>query len=103
MKDINSTRVYIISFLGWRVTSIRMKCTIKAFGITREIVGSKVLEIEVPEGQTVAGLKEELMKRFPAFSGLRSMYIAVNQVYGEDESVLKEGDEIALIPPVSGG
>jgi molybdopterin converting factor subunit 1 len=80
-----------------------MKCTIKAFGITREIVGNRVLEIEVPDGQTVAALKTELMKQYPAFAGLRSMYIAVNQQYGEDEIVLKEGDEIALIPPVSGG
>jgi molybdopterin synthase sulfur carrier subunit len=80
-----------------------MKCTIKAFGITREIIGSRVLELEVPDGQTVAELKAELMKQYPAFSGLRSMYIAVNQRYGEDESVLREGDEIALIPPVSGG
>jgi molybdopterin converting factor subunit 1 len=80
-----------------------MKCTIKAFGITREIVGSRVLEIEVPDGQTVAALKTELMKQYPDFSGLRSMYIAVNQQYAEDEYVLREGDEIALIPPVSGG
>jgi molybdopterin synthase sulfur carrier subunit len=80
-----------------------MKCTIKAFGITREIVGNRVLEIEMPEGLTVRGLKEELMRRYPAFSGLSSMYIAVNQQYAEDENVLGAGDEIAIIPPVSGG
>jgi molybdopterin converting factor subunit 1 len=80
-----------------------MKCTIKAFGITREIVGSRVLEIDMPDGQTVSALKVELMKQYPAFSGLRSMYIAVNQGYAEEETVLREGDEIALIPPVSGG
>ena len=80
-----------------------MKCVIKAFGITREIVGNRVLEIEVPNGQSVAALKTELLKKYPAFSGLKSMYIAVNQQYAEDTNVLQEGDEIALIPPVSGG
>lgn len=80
-----------------------MNCTIKAFGITREIVGSRVLEIEMPDGHTVAALKSELIKRYPAFLGLQSMYIAVNQQYAEEESVLQEGDEIALIPPVNGG
>jgi molybdopterin converting factor subunit 1 len=80
-----------------------MKCTIKAFGITREMVGGRVLEVEVPDGHTVALLKDDLVKQYPAFSALRSLYIAVNQQYGEMDYVLKEGDEIALIPPVSGG
>ena len=78
-----------------------MKCRIKAFGITREIVGERMLELELPDGCTVAALKMELMNRYPAFSGLKSMYIAVNQQYCEEENVLKEGDVIALIPPVS--
>ena len=98
LKDIYSTSVYIISFF-----IKRMKCTIKAFGISKEIVGGKFLELEVPTGYTVFDLKKELFEKYPAFGDLRSLYIALNNEYADEAQVLKEGDEIALIPPVAGG
>ncbi len=80
-----------------------MKCRIKAFGISREIIGSKLLEMELPEGYPVSEFKRDLFKKYPALVDLRSLYIAVNNEYAEEQTVLREGDEIALIPPVSGG
>lgn len=80
-----------------------MKCRIKAFGISKEIIGGKVLEVEVPEGYTVLELKNSLFQKYPSFSNLKSLYIALNNEYADDHSVLKADDEIALIPPVSGG
>jgi sulfur-carrier protein len=80
-----------------------MKCKIKAFGISREIVGGRVVELDIPTGATVADLKAELHRQFPSFGALKSLYVAVNQQYAEEQGVLQEGDEIALIPPVSGG
>lgn len=80
-----------------------MKCSIKAFGISREIVGGKVLELELPEGHTISELKHHLFQKYPTFNDLKSLYVAVNNEYASDETVLKAGDEIALIPPVSGG
>lgn len=80
-----------------------MKCRIKAFGISREIIGSKILEMELPEGYPVADFKKDLFKKYPTLVELRSLYIAVNNEYAEEKAVLREGDEIALIPPVSGG
>jgi sulfur-carrier protein len=80
-----------------------MKCTIQAYGISRDIIGGKVLEMELPEGVTVSDLKRELFQKYPSFTGLKSLYIALNNEYADDRSVLKTGDEIALIPPVSGG
>jgi molybdopterin synthase sulfur carrier subunit len=80
-----------------------MKCRIKAFGISREIVGSRLVEIELVEGQTVLELKKQLFKKYPALDALQSVYVAVNNEYAEETALLKEGDEIALIPPVSGG
>ena len=80
-----------------------MKCRIKAFGISREIVGGRNIEFEVTEGQTVAELKKYLMKKYPPLEALRSVYIAVNNEYANDQDIVREGDEIALIPPVSGG
>jgi molybdopterin converting factor subunit 1 len=75
---------------------------VKTFGVTREILGGKEKIVEV-EGQTVAELRSALLKNYPALISLRSLMIAVNNVYAEDPQLLKEGDEIALIPPVSGG
>ncbi len=80
-----------------------MKCRIKAFGISREIIGSKFLEMELPDGYPIAEFKKDLFQKYPALIDLRSLYIAVNNEYAREQSVLREGDEIALIPPVSGG
>ena len=80
-----------------------MKCKIKAFGISKEIIGNKLLEMELPAGATVLELKKELFEKYAAFAELKSLYIALNNEYADDKIVLKEGDEIALIPPVSGG
>jgi molybdopterin synthase sulfur carrier subunit len=78
------------------------KYTIKAFGITKEILGGKEAVVEVA-GSSVADLKKELYEKYPRLNGLRSMFVAVNNEYAEDEQNLTSSDEIALIPPVSGG
>jgi molybdopterin synthase sulfur carrier subunit len=75
---------------------------IKAFGITREILGAREMVFET-QVQTVAAVKNELVERYPRLSQLRSLYLAVNNSYAEDIQLLSENDEIALIPPVSGG
>ena len=80
-----------------------MEIKILAFGITRDIIGSRDLELSVEEETTVGGLKQALLKQFPAFEELRSLSIAVNSEYANDELEIQMNDEIVLIPPVSGG
>lgn len=80
-----------------------MKCKIRAFGISRDIVGSRELEMDLPDGYTVSDLKKELFQKYPTFTDLKSLYVALNNEYASEDAVLKAGDEIALIPPVSGG
>lgn len=80
-----------------------MKCRIKAFGITREIVGQRELILDLPEGKKIADLKAILFGQHPQLEALKSLFIAVNQEYAEDQALLKDNDEIALIPPVAGG
>ena len=80
-----------------------MKCKVKAFGISRDIVGARDLEMELPDGSTVLDLKNELFKKYPTFVDLKSLYVALNNEYAKEDAILKAGDEIALIPPVSGG
>jgi sulfur-carrier protein len=79
-----------------------MKYKVKAFGITKEIVGSRDMIFE-EDVQTVADLRKALEKKFPALSSLKSLFIAVNNEYAEENQSIRESDEIALIPPVSGG
>jgi molybdopterin converting factor subunit 1 len=75
---------------------------IKAFGITREILGTREKLFET-DGNTVASLRAALVASYPTLGKLPSLMIAVNNTYAEDGDVVAESDEIALIPPVSGG
>lgn len=80
-----------------------MKLNILLFGITRDIVGKSTLIYEVPEESTVPALLNSLKQTYPALQELTSVMIAVNNEYSQKDQTLHESDEIALIPPVSGG
>lgn len=75
---------------------------VKAFGITKDLLGGREAIIET-KGGTVADLRAALSEKYPQLADLRSLYIAVNNDYADDDVVLTASDEIALIPPVSGG
>ena len=75
---------------------------IKAFGVTKDIVGGRETVLDL-QGHTVGSLRNELVERYPSLRGIRSLMIAVNNSYAEDDLPIGESDEIALIPPVSGG
>ncbi|WP_337043145.1 MoaD/ThiS family protein [Emticicia sp. 17c] len=80
-----------------------MHLKILCFGITRDIIGQFEYKTSLPEGATVADLKNQLNESFPAFGTLKSLRIALNETYAEDTTPLTENAEIVLIPPVSGG
>ena len=80
-----------------------MNLNIALFGIAREIVGQSSLALTAPAGQSVAGLLAELRTAYPELASLRSLAVAVNNEYAAGDVALHERDEIALIPPVSGG
>lgn len=80
-----------------------MKLNIALFGITKEIVGSSSLIYELNEGNDINALLGKLYQDYPSLQNLKSLFVAVNSEYAESEQVLNEKDEIALIPPVSGG
>ena len=74
------------------------------FGVTREIVGAECLSIPSEAAVTnVAELRAWLAGCYPQFDGLSSLAIAVDQEYADDDQTLSGDEEIALIPPVSGG
>jgi len=76
---------------------------IKCFGISKEITKSKILEISSEKIMNVKDLKEYLFNTYPEFKMFNSFMVAVNQSYAEDELLIFPTDEIAIIPPVSGG
>ena len=81
-----------------------MRISVKLFAVLRERAGTGELTLELPEGATVASATSSLIHRLPAIASFapRVAY-AVNQEYVRAETRLKDGDELALIPPVSGG
>jgi molybdopterin synthase sulfur carrier subunit len=75
---------------------------VKTFGISRDILGGREVELEI-DGNSVADLRSTLLLKFPQVKKLNSLFIAVNREYAADDQLLTLTDEIALIPPVSGG
>jgi molybdopterin converting factor subunit 1 len=80
-----------------------MKVNVLAFGIAKDIFGGSSVDIELPENGTTIKLKQSLEDRYPRLKHLASYLVAVNNEYAQDEGILTERDEIAIIPPVSGG
>ena len=80
-----------------------MKVNIIAFGIAKDIIGGQLFSMDVADGIKVGELKNLLCKRFPEFEKLRSLAIAINEDYQEDDFVIAANDEVVIIPPVSGG
>lgn len=81
-----------------------MTIKVKLFAILRERAGTAEITQEVEQGSTVAQLWDRLQHDYPKLAGpaFRLLY-AVNQNYVSPEQVLCDGDELAIIPPVSGG
>lgn len=73
------------------------------FGITRDLTGQSAVSVPFGEGTRVGELLDQLYLKYPSLTGIRSLLIAVNGEYAEPDQVLGSKDEIALIPPVSGG
>lgn len=80
-----------------------MKYKINLFGITKDIVGSNIAEIEMSQSSDVQLVLDKLKTNYPKLRDIKSLLVAVNSEYAESDLVLSETDEIALIPPVSGG
>ncbi|MCB0550653.1 MAG: molybdopterin converting factor subunit 1 [Phaeodactylibacter sp.] len=80
-----------------------MEVKILAFGIAKDILGGTTLSVELPEQPTVGQLKAHLCRAYPAFEKLASFAIALNTEYADDQEAIQPGDEVVIIPPVSGG
>jgi len=79
------------------------KLTIRFFGPARDIVGGSSMSLDVDEGDTVGSVAGRLAKEYPRLGAALGIRLAVNRAYVPLNHVLSEGDELAVIPPVSGG
>lgn len=74
------------------------------FATYRDIVGAKDVAWSAEPGTTVAQFLDAFLRRHPRLAPHReTMMVAVNQAFAEPGTVLQDGDEVALLPPVSGG
>jgi molybdopterin converting factor subunit 1 len=80
-----------------------MQVSVLFFGITKDLIGKRNIFLELPGIITVAEFKRMLQERHPELLDISSLAIAVNSTYAFDADLIQANDEIALIPPVSGG
>lgn len=85
------------------VKQVNMKIKILAFGIVKDIFNHSSIELDAAEGCDVKDLKTLLEQQYPRLKQLASYLIAVNNEYAEAGQVIDVRDEVAIIPPVSGG
>jgi molybdopterin converting factor subunit 1 len=80
-----------------------MKVNILAFGIAKDIFGDSSVSVQLNNDATVSNLKYLLEHEHPRLKQLATYMVAVNNEYALDGDTIHERDEIAIIPPVSGG
>jgi molybdopterin synthase catalytic subunit len=81
-----------------------LRVRIRLFAMQRELAGTRGLEVEVPAGGTIEDAWQALVARHPNLaSGRPAVRFARNGAYAAAETPLEDGDEVAMIPPVSGG
>ena len=80
-----------------------MHLSVRLFASAREAIGSASVQLDLPAPQTVGHLVQQLRADYPQLATLPELLISVNYEYASTDTSLSEHDEVALIPPVSGG
>ena len=78
--------------------------SVMLFAGLREVVGQREISVTLPEGATVDTLRARIGEEYPLAQAILPMVVcAVGEEYVSPDETLREGDRVALIPPVSGG
>jgi molybdopterin synthase catalytic subunit len=83
-----------------------MRVQVIPFGVLKDWLGSSAATVELPDGASVAELLERVRAKLPArvpANSLRGIAVSVNAEYAQAAHILHDGDEVGLLPPVSGG
>jgi molybdopterin synthase catalytic subunit len=76
---------------------------IRLFAMMAQHARTAMLTLDLPEGARAQSVKAELEKRYPRLPWPAGTLLAINQQYAAPDARVAPGDEIAIIPPVSGG
>lgn len=86
------------------VTSREIKITVKLFAILKDVVTKKEIRLVIPQGATISVLKHKIIQEYPSLNSFSNIFIfSVNHTVATNDTVIDENDEVALLPPVSGG
>ena len=78
--------------------------TVLFFADAADIIQRETVQLQLHEGVTLADLQQQLYSRWPELSQrLPTLMWAVNEQYATPQTILRAGDQVACIPPVSGG
>jgi molybdopterin synthase catalytic subunit len=81
-----------------------MRVTVRLFAAHREALGQSSLQTDLPDGTTAAGAFARLAQDHPALASTAdAVAFAVNREHVSPDTALRDGDELALLPPVAGG
>ena len=81
-----------------------MTVRLRLFAALREIVGRDEMDLELPAGTTAGGLWERLVADYPKLIPYAAtIQVAINQDFADRRTELRERDDVAFLPPVSGG
>ena len=81
-----------------------MRVRVLFFGMLKDLTPDVPAELDLPEGATLASVFDSFADRFPRLRQIaRSIVVARNQEFADPGTKLSEGDEVAFLPPVSGG
>ena len=81
-----------------------MRINVRLFARLRDIVGAGEIATQVPDGATVRTVRDELTGEFPDLRAYQeTISAAVNAEYSRMDARVGDGDEVAFLPPVSGG
>jgi len=81
-----------------------VKIKVRLFAALHELLGQREVTLEVSEGATIDDLRDRLVEEHPVVRKFVPVLVwAVNEEYVPSEHRLRDGDEVALIPPISGG
>ena len=80
-----------------------MTIQVRLFAIMAQQARTGMLTLDLPADATVAAVRTELLRRHPKVSWPQGTMLAINQEYAPESAPLRPGDEVAIIPPVSGG
>ena len=81
-----------------------MKVRLLFFAVLRDITGTSSADLEIPEGTRAADVWQRLCLDYQRLAGYtQPPMTAINESYAAPDTVLRDGDELAFIPPVAGG